>query len=91
MRISSLFLGLAAVAATTVPAAAHVGEAEHPVVRSEPIAGFYNRFWYNYLTDVLEADKELKSDLRRATPTRIMSRKCGTAITALAGSPSAIR
>tara|TARA_R110001599_G_scaffold42137_4_gene127086 strand:+ start:16360 stop:16686 length:327 start_codon:yes stop_codon:yes gene_type:complete len=67
MRISSLFLGLAAVAATTVPAAAHVGEAEHPVVRSEPIAGVYNRFWFNYLTDVLEADKELKSDLRRAT------------------------
>ena len=37
------------------------------MVRSKPIAGVYNRFWYNYLSDVLEADKELKSDLRRAT------------------------
>ena len=64
MRNSILVLSLAAMA---VPAAAHAGNEEHPAIRSEPIAGVYNRFWYNYLSDVLEADKELKSDLRRAT------------------------
>ena len=67
MRISSIFLGVALAGATTAPAIAHVGDQSHAVVRAEPIAGVYNKYWYNYLTDVLEADKELKSDLNRAT------------------------
>ncbi|WP_339689751.1 hypothetical protein [uncultured Parasphingorhabdus sp.] len=67
MRISSMFLGLALVGATTAPALAHAGDESHAVVRTEPIAGVYNKFWYNYLVDILEADKELKSDLNRAT------------------------
>jgi hypothetical protein len=36
-------------------------------IRKDPIADQYDKHWYNYLTDILEADKELKSDLRRAT------------------------
>ena len=67
MRNISLVLGLALAAATTSPVLAHAGKDSHAVVRSEPISGVYNKFWYNYLADVLEADKELKSDLRRAT------------------------
>ncbi len=67
MRKSILLASLALVAATNSPAVAHVGKENHPVVRTEPIAGVYNKFWYNYRVDVLEADKELKSDLRRAT------------------------
>jgi hypothetical protein len=67
MRKLSISIGLALVAATSSPLLAHAGKESHAVVRSEPIAGVYNKFWYNYLADVLEADKELKSDLRRAT------------------------
>ncbi len=67
MRISSLITGLALVGAVTSPVLAHAGKESHVEVRKEPIAGQYNKFWYNYLADVLEADKELKSDLRRAT------------------------
>ena len=36
-------------------------------IRTEPVAGVYNKAWYNYRTDIAEADKELTSDLRRAT------------------------
>jgi len=67
MRNISLVLGLALAAAITSPVLAHANKDSHAVVRSEPISGGYNKFWYNYLADVLEADKELKSDLRRAT------------------------
>ena len=67
MRKLSMFLYMAVAGATTAPAIAHADATSHAVVRSEPIAGVYNKFWYNYLADVLEADKELKSDLRRAT------------------------
>tara|TARA_R110000822_G_scaffold79696_6_gene190400 strand:- start:446 stop:829 length:384 start_codon:yes stop_codon:yes gene_type:complete len=67
MRKLSMFLCLAVAGTATVPAIAHYDAETHAVVRSEPIAGVYNKFWFNYLADVLEADKELKSDLRRAT------------------------
>lgn len=40
---------------------------EAPEVRQVPIAGINNKYWYNYLADVNEADKELSSDLRRAS------------------------
>lgn len=31
-----------------------------------PIAGLYNRFWFDYRIDITEAQKELASDLRKA-------------------------
>jgi hypothetical protein len=49
------------------PLAAHVSQESHVEIRKDPIADQYDKHWYNYLTDILEADKELKSDLRRAT------------------------
>ena len=67
MRITALIASLAIIGATASPALAHNGTEHHVEVREEPIAGQYNKFWYNYLADLLEADKELKSDLRRAT------------------------
>ena len=67
MRGISMVVGLVLTGAATTPALAHMGKEQHAVVRSEPIAGVYNKFWFNYLADVLEADKELKSDLKRAT------------------------
>jgi hypothetical protein len=38
-----------------------------PEIRERPIAGVYNKSWYNYRADILEAEKELESDLKRAT------------------------
>src|SRR3546814_12891843 len=38
-----------------------------PPIRAEPIAGIVNQYWYNYQPDLLEAEKELSSDLRHAT------------------------
>src|SRR3546814_17275011 len=38
-----------------------------PPIRAEPIAGIVNQYWYNYQADILEAEKELSSDLRHAT------------------------
>ncbi|WP_052071840.1 hypothetical protein [Sphingopyxis sp. MWB1] len=40
---------------------------ETPTIRDHPIAGVYNKYWYNYRADILEAEKELGSDLMRAT------------------------
>lgn len=37
------------------------------VIRTEPVQGVYNQSWYNYVADINEADKELTSDLKRAT------------------------
>ena len=40
---------------------------DRPAIRTAPIAGITNQYWYNYKADILEAEKELTSDLRRAT------------------------
>jgi len=40
---------------------------ERPMIRTAPIAGISNQYWYNYKADILEAEKELTSDLRHAT------------------------
>lgn len=62
------FMALPAGAAmATVPYGSMPPGFDRPPVRSVPIAGVYNKYWYNYRTDILEAEKELKSDLGRAT------------------------
>ena len=40
---------------------------EAPHIRTTPIAGVVNQYWYNYKADILEAEKELRSDLRHST------------------------
>ncbi|ASK87930.1 hypothetical protein [Sphingorhabdus sp. SMR4y] len=67
MKTAFLISGFAVIAIAASPLAAHTGQDSHVEIRKEPIAGQYDKHWYNYLADVLEADKELKSDLRRAT------------------------
>ncbi|NRD90732.1 hypothetical protein C8024_16690 [Sphingopyxis sp. BSNA05] len=67
MRTAFLTTSLAIAAIAATPLAAHAGQESHVEIRKTPIAGQYDKHWYNYLADVLEADKELKSDLRRAT------------------------
>ncbi|PQM26432.1 hypothetical protein CVO77_15465 [Sphingopyxis lindanitolerans] len=40
---------------------------DRPAIRAAPIADVYNQYWYNYKADILEAEKELVSDLRHST------------------------
>ena len=56
---------IAAAPANAVPFAD--GPEDTTEIRSEPIAGIYNKPWYAYLADVREAEQELGSDLRGAT------------------------
>lgn len=44
-----------------------VARAEEKRIITKPIAGIENRFWFDYRIDVTEAQKELSSDLRRAS------------------------
>ena len=50
-----------------IPAAsAHPGPRHHDYIMKKPIAGVRNNYWYDYRSDVLEAENELRKDLRRA-------------------------
>lgn len=61
-----VFLALPAQAGTPRTLPARDGE-QAPVIRTEPVQGVFNQSWYNYVADINEADKELTSDLKRAT------------------------
>ncbi|WP_299321445.1 hypothetical protein [Parasphingopyxis sp.] len=66
MRIPSLAFASAILIAA--PAAAHdrgYPSDEEPL--RAPIAGVENDYWFDYLSDVFEAEQELQSDLARAT------------------------
>jgi hypothetical protein len=52
--------------ATSTPAYAHPGPGNHVHIIKQPIAGVRNNYWYDYKSDVEEAESELASDLRRA-------------------------
>lgn len=73
--MKKLILGIAAGAAaisTTANAAVSLYEEtlareEERRILSHPIAGIENSLWFDYRIDVTEAQKELASDLRRAT------------------------
>jgi len=44
-----------------------LARAEEQRIINAPIAGIENRFWFDYRIDITEAQKELRSDLRRAS------------------------
>lgn len=64
-----LALGLATAAAAAVPMLheEQMARDEEARIISYPIAGIENHFWFDYRIDVTEAQKELTSDLRRAS------------------------
>lgn len=62
-----LFSVTATIAATVHAVPFADGPDDTTEIRSEPIAGLYNKPWYAYLADVREAEQELGSDLRGAT------------------------
>jgi hypothetical protein len=45
---------------------AHPGHAAHAEILKAPIAGVRNNYWYDYKSDIDEAENELRKDLRRA-------------------------
>ncbi len=73
--IRSIILALASVGVTGAVAAVptlyeeQIARAEERMIIQQPIAGLQNRFWFNYRTNVGEAQKELASDLRRVSDT----------------------
>lgn len=72
IRLATLFLpalGLATAAAAAIPTLheEQIARAEESRIITLPIAGIENRLWFGYRINVIEARKELGSDLRRAT------------------------
>ena len=49
-----------------IKANAHPGSEQHVHVLTAPLAGIRNNYWYDYRSDIEEADNELRKDLRRA-------------------------
>ncbi|KUO51017.1 MAG: hypothetical protein APF82_00315 [Sphingomonadales bacterium BRH_c42] len=56
----------ASATATTLYEEAYAREQEKLIITA-PIAGIQNRLWFDYRIDVMEAQKELSSDLRGAS------------------------
>ena len=63
----ALLMALPASVSAAVPYGSMPPGFDAPHIRTAPIAGVINKSWYNYRADILEAEKELRSDLRHAT------------------------
>lgn len=61
-------LVLFAVGSISIPAmvTAHPGPQAHNHILTAPIAGKRNNYWYDYKSDIEEAESELRKDLHRA-------------------------
>jgi tRNA A37 threonylcarbamoyladenosine modification protein TsaB len=59
-----LTLGFALSGSTA--AYAHAGPQNHVHIMTKPYAGIRNNYWFDYKSDIEEAESELASDLRRA-------------------------
>lgn len=64
----SLMAASAILAGAALPtvAIAHPGPEAHSNIIRTPIAGKDNNYWYDYRSDLEEAENELRKDLRRA-------------------------
>ncbi|AKM07702.1 hypothetical protein [Pelagerythrobacter marensis] len=64
-----LALGVAGSATAALPALdeERLARAEESRILTSPIAGIENNLWFDYRLDITEAQKELASDLRRAS------------------------
>ena len=62
-------LGLATAATAAIPTLheEEYARAQESLIITSPIAGIENKFWFDYRIDITEAQKELTSDLRRAS------------------------
>jgi hypothetical protein len=67
----AIWLPLAAILVVAIfflasQASAHPGRGQHVHILEAPLAGVRNNYWYDYRSDVEEAESELRKDLRRA-------------------------
>lgn len=58
--------GALMIGATATTLSAHPGQQAHAHTLDAPIAGIRNNHWYDYRSDLEEAEIELGKDLRRA-------------------------
>jgi hypothetical protein len=58
--------GALMIGATATTLSAHHGQQAHAHTLDAPIAGVRNNYWYDYRSDLEEAEIELRKDLRRA-------------------------
>jgi hypothetical protein len=58
--------GAIMVSGTAATLSAHPGPQSHAHKLDAPIAGLHNNYWYDYRSDLEEAEIELRKDLRRA-------------------------
>lgn len=71
MRKAKIWLPLAAAALIAAfflasIASSHPGPGQHAHILKAPLAGVRNNYWYDYQSDIEEAENELRKDLRRA-------------------------
>ena len=59
-------LALVLAAGWAIKASAHPGAEQRVHILTAPLAGIRNNYWYDYRSDVEEAENELRKDLRRA-------------------------
>lgn len=73
MKTNSILFALAVAAAGSATAAIpmlleeRVAREEEKLIIDHPIAGIESSLWFDYRSDVIEAQKELSSDLRNAS------------------------
>lgn len=65
--LSALAISASAAASVGLLYEEQLARAEEGKILTRPIAGIENNRWFDYRSDVLEAQKELTSDLRRAS------------------------
>jgi hypothetical protein len=66
IAIPILFVALAAALFAAKDVSAHPGHAKHIRILDRPYAGVRNNYWYDYRSDVEEAENEYRKDMRRA-------------------------
>jgi hypothetical protein len=64
--IAAAGIALVLAASIAMKANAHPGGEHHVHILKSPLAGVRNNYWYDYRSDVEEAENELRKDLRRA-------------------------
>jgi hypothetical protein len=64
--VAAVAVAVVLAAGIAIKANAHPGRENHVHVLSKPLAGVVNNYWYDYRSDIEEADNELRKDLRRA-------------------------
>jgi hypothetical protein len=64
--MKKMMVSAALTVALATSAFAHPGPEGHDKIWKTPTGGIYNDFWYDYRSDVEEAENELRKDMKRA-------------------------